>query len=65
VNLAVHFIRERSSLILSYPSHSFFYIMLLVGVVGRKKKIKDGERCEIDQFSITGRMVFHILFIDC
>jgi len=40
VNLAIHFIRARNSLILSYSSGSFlFYITLLVGVVEGKKRI--------------------------
>jgi len=44
VNLAVHFIRARSNLILSCSSGLFisFYITL-VEVVERKKRIMDGE----------------------
>jgi len=39
--------------------------MLLVAVVKRKKRIVGGggEVGEIGQSSITGRIVFHILFI--
>jgi len=45
-----------------------FYITLFVGVIGGKKRImggdgEGGEMEEIDRSSITGRMIFHILFI--
>jgi len=63
MNLAVHSIRARSSLILSCFFGPFsFYITLLVGVVGRKKRIVGLEMEEIGRSSITERMVFHILF---
>jgi len=41
-----------------------FYITLFVGAVGEKKRIV-GERegGGIGQSSITGRMIFHILFM--
>jgi len=66
LNLAIHFIRATSSLILRCSSWSFlFYITLLVGVVEGKKRIV-GEREEmkkIGQSSITRRIVFYILFM--
>jgi len=39
------------------------FIMLLVGIVGEKKRIVDEDGGEIGQSSTTGRMVFHILFM--
>jgi len=70
VNLAVHFIRARSSLILSCSSGSFFfYITLLVGGKeggGKEENCEWRERREmreIDQSSITGKIVLHILFM--
>jgi len=58
--LAVHFIRARNSLILSCFSRPFL-LYYTIWSDGRKE-----EKCEwgkIDQSLITGRMVFHILFI--
>jgi len=48
MNLTVHFIRTRNSLILSCSSASFsFYIfMLLVGVMEGKKRNVDGRWAE-------------------
>jgi len=46
VNFAVHFIRTRSSLILTCSSGSFLFYILLVGVVEGKKRIVDRERGE-------------------
>jgi len=58
VNLAVHFIRAKSSLILSCSFGPFLFILytLLVGVMGGKKRIAgeaEREVKEIDQPSIT------------
>jgi len=52
VNLAIHFIRVRSSLILSCSSglHSL-YITLLIGVMGKEKGriVSEGEEGEVEE----------------
>jgi len=54
VNLAVYFIRARSSLIVSCSSGSFLlYIMLLVGIVKGKKRIVGGGRGERWEKSVS------------
>jgi len=66
VNLAVYFIRARSSLTLFLRVVPLLYITLLVGVVERKKRIvgrMEGGMEEIGQSSLTERIVFHILFM--
>jgi len=67
VNLAIHFIRARNSLILSCSSESSLFIYYATcGVVEGEKRIGDGvgRRVEeIGQSSLTGRIVFHILFM--
>jgi len=68
VNLAVHFIRTRSSLILKCSSSLFLrvvpllYITLLVGMVEGKKRIVRGGGGG-NRSSLTGRIVFHVLFM--
>jgi len=59
VNFAVHFIRTRSSLILTCSSGSFLFYILLVGVVEGKKRIvgRVGEGKEMD---IEDRPIFSI-----
>jgi len=73
VNLEVHFIRARSLILSCFsgsPDPPFLYITLfyiLRGEVEEEKRIV-GERAgrrvgEISQSSLTGRIVFHILFM--
>jgi len=64
LNLAVHFIRARSSLILSYSSESFLLYYTTWRVRGKKRiVVRRGEGGGIDRSSIIGKMVFHILFM--
>jgi len=66
VNLAVHFIKARSSLILSCFSRSPLFIYYAIcGVMEGEENCGWVERRvgEIGQFSLTGRIVFHILFM--
>jgi len=72
VNLAVHFIRVSSSLILSCSSGPFSLYYAVCWSGGGEKKNCGGD-CgrgkgggkmeEIDRYSKTGRMVFHTLFM--
>jgi len=61
VNFAVHFIKAKSSLIICAVSFILHYLL-----EGKKRIVggeREGEVGEIDQFSITERIVFHILFM--
>jgi len=67
VNLEVHFIRARSSLISCFSGFSLFIYYAICGEVEEEKRIvseRAGRRVgEISQSSLTGRIVFHILFM--
>jgi len=66
VNLAIHFIRARSSLILSCTSGPFLLYYTICWSDERKEENCgwEGEEVrKIGQSSIMGRMVSHILFM--
>ena len=71
MNLAVHFIRVKSSLMLSCSSGSFlFYILcyLLEWLEGKKRIVSGGgeereEMRKIDQSSITGRSFSYFIYV--